>query len=108
MLFKFSVSLNHMKVFIPLLKAHFQAEVLVGSLSIYVCVYVFISRSLLSKLQSTCLAPGLVKMQILPGSRLGVCISVILSVISAADSCNVHVSFVCFTDIWKRLPKFLD
>lgn len=78
MLFKFSVSLNHMKVFIPLLKAHFQAEVLVGSLSIYVCVYVFISRSLLSKLQSTCLAPGLVKMQILPGSRLGVCISVIL------------------------------
>ena len=108
MLFKFSVSLNHMKVFIPLLKAHFPAGLLVGSLSIYVCVYVYISRSLPSKRQSTCLSPGLVKMQILPGSGLRVYISVILGVINAADSCNVHVSFVCFTDIWKRLPKLLD
>ena len=78
MLFKFSVSLNQMKVFVPLLKAHFQAGLLVGSLSIYICVYVYISRSLLSKLQSTCISSGLFKMQILPGSGLRVCVSVIL------------------------------
>lgn len=90
MLFKFSVSLNQMKVFVPLLKAHFQAGLLVGFLSIYVCVYVYISRSLLSKLQSTCISPGLVKMQILPGSHLRVCVSVILR---CDQCCWFHVIY---------------
>ena len=106
MQFKFSVSLNQMDTLVPLLKGHFWAGPLVGSLSIYVYVYIFLDQRF-PNFNLPAHHPGLLKCRF---CLEWVWESAFLSfpgVIDTAGSCNVHISSVCFTDIRKRLPKFL-